>query len=129
LGSLIVDGAGVCKKPFAAARLKNRGSGSLCIFSFFKWFNSFFYFRTYIERYRNELLTRYFHGDAAFANPEIYRLLETEDYFYAIRLKGNTGVSYKSARKLSQKREILTVRVDSCKIIDIVLRKACFLTV
>jgi len=27
---------------------------------------------------------RYFRGDAAFANPDIYRLLEMENYFYAI---------------------------------------------
>jgi len=30
-----------------------------------------------------------FNWYAAFANPEIYCLLETEDYYYAIRLKGN----------------------------------------
>jgi hypothetical protein len=42
-----------------------------------------------IERYQGKDLTRYFRGDAAFANPDIYCLLETEDYFYAIRLKGN----------------------------------------
>ena len=42
-----------------------------------------------IERYRNKDITRYFRGDAAFANPDIYRLLEKENYFYAIRLKGN----------------------------------------
>ena len=42
-----------------------------------------------IERYRDKDITRYFRGDAAFANPDIYRLLEKEDYFYAIRLKGN----------------------------------------
>jgi hypothetical protein len=40
-------------------------------------------------RYRNEHLIRYFRGDAAFANPDIYRLLEMENYFYVIRLKGN----------------------------------------
>jgi len=42
-----------------------------------------------IERYRDKNITRYFRGDAAFANPDIYRLLEKEDYFYTIRLKGN----------------------------------------
>jgi hypothetical protein len=42
-----------------------------------------------IERYRDKDITHYFRGDAAFANPDIYRLLEKEDYFYAIRLKGN----------------------------------------
>lgn len=43
-----------------------------------------------IKRYQGKEITRYFRGDAAFANPDIYRLLEAEDYFYAIRLKGNT---------------------------------------
>jgi len=42
-----------------------------------------------IERYRDKDIIRYFRGDAAFANPDIYRLLEAEDYFYVIRLKGN----------------------------------------
>jgi hypothetical protein len=42
-----------------------------------------------IERYKNKAITRYFRGDAAFANPDIYRLLEAQDYFYVIRLKGN----------------------------------------
>jgi hypothetical protein len=42
-----------------------------------------------IKRYQDKDIIRYFRGDAAFANPDIYRLLEEEDYFYAIRLKGN----------------------------------------
>ena len=42
-----------------------------------------------IKRYQNKEIARYFRGDAAFANPDIYRLLEAEDYYYAIRLKGN----------------------------------------
>ena len=42
-----------------------------------------------VERYRGQDLILYFRGDAAFANPEIYCFLEAEDYFYAIRLKGN----------------------------------------
>jgi len=42
-----------------------------------------------IERYRDKDIRRYFRGDAAFSNPDIYRLLEKENYFYAIRLKGN----------------------------------------
>ncbi len=32
---------------------------------------------------------RYFRGDAGFADPELYRYLESEDCSYAIRLKGN----------------------------------------
>jgi hypothetical protein len=42
-----------------------------------------------VERYRGQDLIRYFRGDAAFADPGIYCFLEAEDYFYAIRLKGN----------------------------------------
>jgi hypothetical protein len=42
-----------------------------------------------VERYRDQDLIRYFRGDAAFADPNIYCFLESEDYFYAIRLKGN----------------------------------------
>ena len=42
-----------------------------------------------IVRYQKDNLIRYFRGDAAFADPNIYQLLEIEDYFYAIRLKGN----------------------------------------
>jgi len=42
-----------------------------------------------VERYRDQDLIRYFRGDAAFADPEVYCFLEAEDYLYAIRLKGN----------------------------------------
>jgi hypothetical protein len=42
-----------------------------------------------VERYREQDLIRYFRGDAAFADPNIYCFLEAEDYFYAIRLKAN----------------------------------------
>ena len=42
-----------------------------------------------IARYRSFDISRFFRGDAAFADPEIYRFLESEDYFYVIRLKAN----------------------------------------
>ena len=42
-----------------------------------------------IARYRSSDIPRFFRGDAGFADPEIYRFLESEDYSYAIRLKGN----------------------------------------
>ena len=42
-----------------------------------------------IARYRNKLNRRYFRGDAAFANPEVYELLDAEGYKYAIRLPAN----------------------------------------
>jgi hypothetical protein len=42
-----------------------------------------------IDRYRGRGLTLYFRGDAAFAKPEVYELLEAEGYGYAIRLPAN----------------------------------------
>src|SRR5215203_4689194 len=38
-----------------------------------------------IARYRGHCLALYFRGDAAFAKPELYELLEAEGYGYAIR--------------------------------------------
>ena len=43
-----------------------------------------------IARYRHKTQRRYFRGDAGFANPEIYELLEAEGYKYAIRLPANS---------------------------------------
>ncbi len=42
-----------------------------------------------VARYRDDDLKRFFRGDAAFANPELYSLLEAEGYSYAIRLPAN----------------------------------------
>ena len=42
-----------------------------------------------IARYRGTVERRYFRGDAAFANPEIYEFLEAEGMGYAIRLPAN----------------------------------------
>jgi hypothetical protein len=43
-----------------------------------------------LARYRNRIKRRYFRGDAAFANPEVYELLEAEGYKYTIRLPANS---------------------------------------
>jgi hypothetical protein len=43
-----------------------------------------------IERYREVDVPKYFRGDAAFAIPGLYDLLESEGYEYAIRLKANS---------------------------------------
>ena len=43
-----------------------------------------------IARYRDKIKRRYFRGDAAFANPEVYELLEAEGYKYTIRLPANS---------------------------------------
>jgi DDE family transposase len=42
-----------------------------------------------IQRYRCYDIPKFFRGDAAFANPALYRLLEKEGYLYAIRIKSN----------------------------------------
>ncbi len=42
-----------------------------------------------VSRYRDFNIARFFRGDAAFANPNMYCYLEAEEYFYAIRLIGN----------------------------------------
>jgi hypothetical protein len=39
--------------------------------------------------YRGYEMLRFFRGDAGFADPDVYRFVEAEGYFYAIRLKGN----------------------------------------
>ena len=43
-----------------------------------------------IARYRGRALSLYFRGDAAFAKPELYELLEAEGMRYAIRMPANT---------------------------------------
>jgi hypothetical protein len=43
-----------------------------------------------IERYREVEVPKYFRGDAAFAIPRLYDLLESEGYEYVIRLKANS---------------------------------------
>ena len=42
-----------------------------------------------IERYREYDIPKFFRGDAAFANPALYRVLEEEGYHYAIRIRAN----------------------------------------
>ncbi len=42
-----------------------------------------------VARYHDLDIPRFFRGDAAFANPDIYEYLESERYGYAIRLPAN----------------------------------------
>mgnify|MGYP002526363675 CR=1 FL=1 len=46
-----------------------------------------------VARYRDANIRRFFRGDAAFANPDIYTFLEEEDYLYAIRLPAWASLS------------------------------------
>ena len=45
-----------------------------------------------VARYRDADIRRFFRGDAAFANPDIYAFLEEEEYGYAIRLPANQNL-------------------------------------
>jgi hypothetical protein len=55
-----------------------------------------------VARYRGTVKRRYFRGDAAFVNPEIYEFLEAEGYGYAIRLPTNRVVQEKIGYLLSR---------------------------
>lgn len=45
-----------------------------------------------VARYRDANMRRYFRGDAAFADPDLYTFLEEGGYVYAIRLPGNQNL-------------------------------------
>jgi hypothetical protein len=56
-----------------------------------------------VIRYRGDRIrNRYFRGDAAFANPDIYEFLEEEGYECAIRLKSNSVLQQKIAHLLTR---------------------------
>src|ERR1700694_1004576 len=55
-----------------------------------------------VARYRGTVKRRYFRGDAAFANPEIYEFLEAEGYGYAIRLPTNSVLQGKIGHLLKR---------------------------
>jgi hypothetical protein len=55
-----------------------------------------------IARYRQRGLALYFRGDAAFAKPELYELLEAEDIGYAIRLPANAVLQGRIAHLLTR---------------------------
>jgi hypothetical protein len=42
-----------------------------------------------VVRYQKRTIPKFFRGDAAFASPDLYRFLETKQFFYAIRLPAN----------------------------------------
>ena len=55
-----------------------------------------------IERYRHLDIPKFFRGDAAFANPALYRLLEEEGYRYVIRLKANAVLEREIEHQLTR---------------------------
>jgi hypothetical protein len=55
-----------------------------------------------VNRYQADDIPRFFRGDAAFADPNIYRYLKAEAYFYAILLKENPILHKKIEPMLSR---------------------------
>jgi hypothetical protein len=55
-----------------------------------------------IARYRGTVKRRYFRGDAAFANPEVYEFLESEGMGYTIRLPANRVLQEKIGHLLKR---------------------------
>ena len=57
-----------------------------------------------VARYRDADILRFFRADAAFANPDIYRVLQEENYLYAIRLPANQNLQqlHVSGQELGQ---------------------------
>ena len=55
-----------------------------------------------IARYRTTMKRRYFRADAGFASPEVYQLLEAEDYGYVIRLPANPVLQRRIAHLLTR---------------------------
>ena len=55
-----------------------------------------------IERYRRYDIPKFFRGDAVFANPALYRLLEKEGYQFAIRIKSNAVLERKIEHLLTR---------------------------
>jgi hypothetical protein len=53
-----------------------------------------------IARYRDLDIPKFFRGDAAFAGPKLLRLLEREQFRYAIRIKANAVLERKIAHLL-----------------------------
>ena len=55
-----------------------------------------------MARYADRHLMRFFRGDAAFAIPDLYGMLEAESYFYAIRLRTNRVLQGRIAHLLKR---------------------------
>jgi len=55
-----------------------------------------------IERYCHLSIPKFFRGDAAFAIPSLYRVLEKEGYRYAVRLKANAVLEREIAHLLTR---------------------------
>jgi hypothetical protein len=55
-----------------------------------------------IARYADRHLMRFFRADAAFAIPGLYKMLEAEDYSYAIRLRTNRVLQGRIAHLLKR---------------------------
>jgi hypothetical protein len=54
-----------------------------------------------VSRYRGTVKRRYFRGNAAFVNPEVYEFLEAEGMGYVIRLPANRVLQDKIGYRIS----------------------------
>ncbi|GAG67745.1 unnamed protein product [marine sediment metagenome] len=72
------------------------------VYSSYKWQSVL---EPIVERYRDYNIARFFRGDAAFADPNVYCYLEAEGYFYAIRLKDN-AILHKKIDHLMTRRPV-----------------------
>ncbi len=55
-----------------------------------------------VAMYRDLKVPKYFRGDAAFASPRLFRFLEKEGFWYAIRLKSNAVLERQIAHSLKR---------------------------
>ena len=55
-----------------------------------------------VARYHDANIRRYFRGNAAVADPDLYTFLEEKGYLYATRLPGNQNVEHLLTRPLGR---------------------------
>lgn len=65
-----------------------------------------------VEQYEDFQILKYFRGDAAFANPELYRYLEANGYGYVIRLKANAVLEREIEHLLKRPEEYPSGKVQ-----------------
>ena len=64
-----------------------------------------------IKHYRHLDIPKFFRGDAAFANPALYHLLEKEGYHYAIRLKANAVLERVTQARVTRHAKYVTFQL------------------
>lgn len=70
--------------------------------------------RPIVGQYEDFRIPKYFRGDAAFGNPELYRYLEANGYGYVIRLKANAVLEREIEHLLKRPEEYPAGKVQVC---------------